>query len=353
MPSSKNITKYVSRKVKKWDTASVRIFISENYPNIDTKEAQYLPSVSQRKKIIERSKIIGLLCHLHPNNIIPPVNAALVLNQMGQPCKECSRESKNAKRSEIAQTRFNNSLENLSQLLPNLDFNNYKYVQHIKGYATIENLICRFHPRDKVRPTTPGRLKRGSQPCTKCSERKKYRNKVGQRPPTSVEDLIGIQEYDLTDAEIIRRREGRSQYNKAYLVGIFCKEHNVSFEQRLDVFKKGQIGCSDCKSQKSSINEKLVRQYLQQESTMIELVKYAGSSRGESQWRCQNCGNEWLNQFDQIKSGYGCKKCADIKRIENAKMSEEDARNLISKNYGDELLLSHYGGSATSISQFK
>jgi len=353
MPRTKNIPKIVSRVIHKWDSISVRKFINENYSNIDSKEVHYHPSISKRKKIIERSKITGLLCLLHPNKTIEPIIASSILNTGVQPCNKCSIISRANARKDKVQKRFNNSIKNLPKKILNLDFENYLYVQNIGKIATIENLNCFLHPEEVIPPTTIGKLKKGNQPCKKCAQLNKYRNKAGQKPATNIESLLKIQEYDLSNAEIIRRKGDSYKYKKAYLVGIYCEEHNLLFEQRLDVFKKGLKGCKECISKERSISLEFVKEYLLQNNIMIDIIKYAGSSSGKSKWKCINCGCEWHNQFDQIKSGYGCKPCSNIKRIANATMTEDKAKNLIFENFIDEFSLFSYGGKATTLSQFK
>ena len=101
------------------------------------------------------------------------------------------------------------------------------------------------------------------------------------------------------------------------------------------------------------MTEEEARSWLHENRPYIELIEgsWGGRTAVHSMFRClrEGCGHVWSAKFNNIKSGYGCPKCAG-----HIKVTEEEAREWLRQNAPTIVIAEDgWGGAASKPSTFR
>lgn len=101
------------------------------------------------------------------------------------------------------------------------------------------------------------------------------------------------------------------------------------------------------------MTEEEARSWLQENRPYIELIEgsWGGRTAVHSMFRClrEGCGHVWSAKFNNIKSGYGCPKCAG-----HILVTEQEAREWLRLNRPTIAITENgWGGGASKVSHFK
>lgn len=115
----------------------------------------------------------------------------------------------------------------------------------------------------------------------------------------------------LTEKVIYERLEGRPLKILKYGGTVMSQSHfectvcGYILSTSFDSVNHGH-GCPKCVNVARVTEEECVKRL---NGRSVQLVKYLGSTKEKSLFKCIPCGKEWLNSFNNVQAGQGCPSC--------------------------------------------
>ena len=108
-------------------------------------------------------------------------------------------------------------------------------------------------------------------------------------------------------------------------------------------------GCKKCAGVELKTHDEFLNDIRIKQPTVIVLDKYV-NNHTNILVRCSQCGNEWYAKPSNLLSGYGCKECANKKRADKARLTQEQfLAKMKEKGDPNVLIIGNYYSAKTEI----